>query len=1110
VKLKISTFLLVFGISVILINNHLLDWNSITYKKVERELNLLIKNQRLDLVNWQKDPNPSSLYRKRFICEGEVFKWSDDRAFPSLLSYPELGVIESENGIFIIHSIKEESCMLVSAVPIIHYYSISNKYLSNSKSSILHPSIARISLDSGDHHFNDLFYYTLEITPNRIVDAFGALCCLLAILLILHSYTTKSLKSFLISLIILIIARYISLHQALLPNFIRYPFFDDIHYYSSFINPTIGDLLVNTLLFAVIGLAVKHLTTFESSRVQRHIFYGVAVFAAVQLYFVTVSIVDNSLISLDIGQSITFTSLRVIGYFTILIIGVLSTVLAVHTLRLILHHREYITAGLLFTSLTLLLYLFDPKAAWTGIGLVLFVAFFVFISLLRSESLHDDLLIYFTTYGLIVSFILTFYIYQLHEKEELESKKKFANYLLIKRDVLDEFYLNEILESLVDNPSDSIPIQQQIERALRSSYLSKYELSFTNTPAPEGYKLSKTEYERIFFIENEGAYGYTYDLDSIALRLDFKRTAASTVFPELLTDEKLIRSSDKFDYAVFKDEHIIFQRSQFGSGELLESDEFANEMLFSEGIEEKGKHFFGVRTSDGRVILIISSIYSNRSLISNFSFFLLLFLLAYSLNFILYNSSFSPKRYGLTTKLQFYVGLSFVISMVVTGFALLGSLNNSYKQEIERNYLKKTQHVSEIIADRFSRNTLNRDILQVGETVNEDVSFYNKAGLLQATSQPEIFNLNLQSNLVNPIVYQELIEKKNQSIITDESIGKLDYKVCYSQVKNQNDYLIGFIAIPFFNSKSHVNRQQVEVFGSILSVFGIIFTLAILIGNTVLNNLLLPLRMVADKIRKVTLQDTNEPINYESDDEIGLLVRDYNQMLIKLEKSKVALANTQKELAWKGIAKQVAHEIKNPLTPMKLKIQQLMKHFQSGTKEHEILSALMNQIETLSQIAESFSAFAEMPAPDNAVIDFSKMVRSSLNLYRSEDCVIQAEIEDNIEIFADKEIWRRILNNLVLNAIQSVENKQADINVSLSSSNQKAVLSISDNGKGIPEELKDKIFINYFSTKSTGSGIGLALAKKGIENAGGNIWFESKEGEGTTFFVTVPLYRSGE
>jgi signal transduction histidine kinase len=481
-------------------------------------------------------------------------------------------------------------------------------------------------------------------------------------------------------------------------------------------------------------------------------------------------------------------------------------------------------------------------------------------------------------------------------------------------------------------------------------------------------------------------------------------------------------------------------------------------------------------------------------------------------SFAAFSVTSSAIEYGFklnfTSKIQLYLGLAFMIPLLIAGFALLNTLNTSYREEINRSYIKQALYISEILSNDIEE--VNNEmgayrLAEISSYIQSDLSFYNESGYLVATSQPEIFNLNLQGNLINPVVFDELVAKENQSMIAEESVGSLDYKVCYAVVNTINNQVAGFIAMPFFDSKNHLRRQQIEVFGNLITIFGFIFIMAIVFGNAILNNLLYPLRMVADKIRKVTLQEVNKPIQYESSDEIGSLVKDYNQMLIKLEDSKLALAKSQKETAWKEIAKQVAHEIKNPLTPMQLKIQQMLRKHESGSKEHETLMSLLTQVDTLSQIAESFSAFAEMPAPDNQIFNWGNLTKEVVELYSAEDVEILMDIDPDINIEADKDIFRRILNNVVLNALQSVVDKQARVSIKLEERSGKGLLSVTDNGKGVPDELKDKIFLNYFSTKSTGSGIGLALAKKGIENAGGNIWFESKQDEGTTFFISMPV-----
>jgi len=227
-------------------------------------------------------------------------------------------------------------------------------------------------------------------------------------------------------------------------------------------------------------------------------------------------------------------------------------------------------------------------------------------------------------------------------------------------------------------------------------------------------------------------------------------------------------------------------------------------------------------------------------------------------------------------------------------------------------------------------------------------------------------------------------------------------------------------------------------------------------------------------------------------------------MVAKLEESKEALVKSQKETAWKEIARQVAHEIKNPLTPMRLKIQQMQRSIERSSPQYKSLHSLITQIDTLSAIADSFSEFAKMPIPENEVFDFSELVADISGLYQNENVSIEAKVEPGIEVCADPKMLGRILNNLILNGVQAVDDQKPSIKISLQKRGTKVLLTVQDNGAGIPDGLREKVFTPYFSTKEMGSGIGLAIAKKGIEQANGNIWFESEMGEGTSFYISLP------
>jgi len=498
----------------------------------------------------------------------------------------------------------------------------------------------------------------------------------------------------------------------------------------------------------------------------------------------------------------------------------------------------------------------------------------------------------------------------------------------------------------------------------------------------------------------------------------------------------------------------------------------------------------------------------------NFSFIFLLFILIISLLGLFNRLVLQYRTLTLANKIQLYLAMGFFIPLFVTGFALLNTLNTSYRDEITRSYLKKSLRISEnmvqqttaYVSGQTSLNTYANFVGDVSGFVQADLNVYSADGKLITTSQPGIFGLNLLSDRINPLALEALTHD-NQNIIVDESIGMLDYKTTYTTISAFSDgRLYAILALPFFDSKNHLKQQQREVFADLLMIFALIFLIALVSGNYILNLLIGPLKLVSDHIKRTTLEDHNQPIDYTSEDEIGVLVKEYNHMLVKLERNKEALARSQKESAWKEIARQVAHEIKNPLTPMRLKIQQLQREIEDERK-NLVLQSLITQIDTLSHIADSFSEFAKMPAPVNSQFDLRQSITECVQLHRGKDVYITSDLlEHPVIVWADPNILGRIFNNLILNAIQSVKDREVRIHISMQLDADNVIVSMRDNGQGIPPDIQDKIFTTYFSTKSTGSGIGLAVAKKGIENAGGHIWFETSEGKGTTFFISLPVY----
>lgn len=269
-------------------------------------------------------------------------------------------------------------------------------------------------------------------------------------------------------------------------------------------------------------------------------------------------------------------------------------------------------------------------------------------------------------------------------------------------------------------------------------------------------------------------------------------------------------------------------------------------------------------------------------------------------------------------------------------------------------------------------------------------------------------------------------------------------------------------------------------------------------------------------MKEIKLGKVNEAIVWNRDDEIGELVQEYNKMVNKLEESASLLAKSEREGAWREMARQVAHEIKNPLTPMKLSIQYLQKAIDGNAPDakgiaQRVAGTLVEQIDYLSAIASDFSSFANIGNPRLEQISLYDSIQSVVDLFRMDTrAVIHFDaVAKDIRVHADRTHLNRLFTNLVRNAIEAVpSDRDPEIFIILTVHNGNAFIEIKDNGNGIPEEVREKIFYPNFTTKTSGTGLGLAMCKGIVEQIKGKIWFETETGSGTSFFVQIPLSRT--
>lgn len=474
-------------------------------------------------------------------------------------------------------------------------------------------------------------------------------------------------------------------------------------------------------------------------------------------------------------------------------------------------------------------------------------------------------------------------------------------------------------------------------------------------------------------------------------------------------------------------------------------------------------------------------------------------------------------KYNLTSKL-----LVAFISLMLVCFSAIFYTSLTYTQkryreiqvkeiELKKNYIQSalqekyywTQHL-----DSTNISILNFDLQDLSYTYQTDINVYDNGGMLIGSSQPAIFSKNLISKLISPKPFFS----NNPNIDQYEHIGKLEYLAMYTDFYNGDFLQIGYISIPQFLSKDEYNADVQSFLTVIVHISLIIIMLFIFLSIVIGKQLTAPLTMIEERLKDIRLGKKNKKIDYKANNEIGQLVAQYNKAVDELEKSARLLASSERESAWKQMARQVAHEINNPLTPMKLTIQQLQRTKKMGDKGFESYfekstATLIEQIENLSRIAGTFSTFARLPEPNFETVDVAQKLNLVIQLFSNNNKNIKIDYlgaNEGVFAYTDKEQLIQVFNNLLKNAVQAIPlGKTGKIEIVLSETPDTIHIAFKDNGKGISDEIKGKIFLPNFTTKSTGMGMGLAICKNIISASGGDITFESEEEKGTIFHISL-------
>lgn len=404
------------------------------------------------------------------------------------------------------------------------------------------------------------------------------------------------------------------------------------------------------------------------------------------------------------------------------------------------------------------------------------------------------------------------------------------------------------------------------------------------------------------------------------------------------------------------------------------------------------------------------------------------------------------------------------------------------------------------------------DLHDLGYDMNQDVHVYSLSGELLATSSPALFDNGLLSRRMAP---QALFTEEHATICY-EKIATHPYLVSYVPFHNGSFVTIGYIAIPSFMSEQTRNAEIDALLSRLLPPYILVLLLALFFAFGAAKSVTAPISMLTDKMRRFEIGGRDNHIEYPYHDELGALVERYNLLVDRVEESAEQLARAEREGAWRTMARQIAHEINNPLTPMKLSVQKLqLKRGTDGFDEYfdKTTKMLIAEIDNLAHIAQSFSTFAKQPEVITTEVDVAEKLSNVITLQRANDEQIPVRYvgpDSGVLVRADNEQIAQVFVNIIRNALQALANDQLpaanrqspDIIVILNAaySDREVQISISDNGPGIPESIQARIFQPNFTTKSNGNGLGLAISKHIVEGSGGRIEFETSP-KGTTFYI---------
>ena len=1218
--LSLSLLMLFFGSGITFLLRRQNEPSGIT-KRISREILASERQLKEELEKISQNFQAGSLndrgkleseYRNYFEKEGVVFliyrdnhlyAWTDNNFQAPTEINPEFttqSFLTGSNGYYLKTALQKGHWTFVGLQLVKYRYKFSNDYLTEEflwkfhapPNSGISFKPAESNIYSGEGKFLFSLTFENEIKPGTfmlflvfIIYVAGFLL-LVAALMPAYFYVYRFIRNRWLMLLFLTLD--VAILRAL-QFYFRFPaflydseLFSPLWYASSELLPSLGDLLLNTLLaFQLSYMVFKNASTIRLNRINPLIklFLAFGLLALIAgLYelmnFILSGLVLNSSIPLKFDHIL---ELSLYSFAGLLVIA--ATLFAFWFLfeSAARRARDLCSRGwhfILVSGLAVAAYAgFHSLSGTADIVRISILCLLLLLIYLRKRPVKNINRISGTLipFLLILSILATYQLHRYTVEREHEQRKILASHLSDSRDKLAEFYFKTAADEISADPKIAGLIKgkgtdpgsetdavKYITKKYFPGFWSKYHIQITVCSRGKKLKVKPdnlvTECDDYFNnqirqylqpVNSNGLYflsqsvDETYYLGKINIRpegqdtsrpckiyveITSKNASRGLGYPELLMDKSLPSSENLtgYSYAFYYQGELVRNVGKYFYD--IENEKYNNAGTgFRFSSQNNYTHL--VHGIDAKTTLIISQEKPGTAdVVAPFSF-IFLFLLLFLLLLLLlagkpYNLSFSTVTFRLRLQV-FMVAIILGSSVIIGGITLLylNQLNYSKNKDIVS---EKMNTVQVELENRFGnsaelkssfKDELDDQLLNLSNTNFTDINVFGPDGMLLSSSRNQIFDEGLISGLMNPEGMYNMIHVKKSFFIHPEKIGEYQFLSAYAPLRNFDNKVIGYLNLPYFARQEDLRQEVSRLLAAYANIYILMMAVAVLLALLLSRYITRPLQLIREQLGNVQLGQVNARVEWKRKDEIGNLVAEYNRMIDELSRSAELLARSERESAWREMAKQVAHEIKNPLTPIKLSMQHLMKAWDDRTPDWDarlkrFSQTLVMQIDTLSAIASEFSDFAQMPASNFKRIDLQPLLTHSIGLFKNLDNIHIHFVANPGYYFvnADENQMVRVFNNLIKNSVQAIpSDRQGKIDIEMKQQDKACLISFADNGSGIPTDQQTRIFSPNFTTKSAGMGLGLAMVKNIIDNSGGKVWFDSAEGSGTTFFILLPV-----